>query len=99
MDLSDLQITGTGRRPGVRQLRRMLGRGKTYDERGRTYMKFDDDFSDEGEFERVYNILQKEFGEPEELQYGGNLGPAGFKFGPFTLKKMNYGSELSFSYM
>ena len=93
MQLNELKITGTGKRPGVRQLRQMLGKGKTYDERGRTYMRFDDDFSDEGEFDRVYDIMQKAFGEPEELQYGG------FRFGKFTLKKMNYGSELSFSYM
>ena len=63
-------------------------------------MTFDnDDFSDEEDrFDDVYNLLQKELGEPDKLQHGG------FRFGQrggqtFTLKKLIHGSELSFSYM
>jgi len=94
MKFSDLQLKKRGRRPDVRKLRRIIGPGKTSSERGRTYMTFDsDDFSDEDHFDKIYNLLQQEFGEPKELQYGG------YRFGDFTLKKMNYGNELTFSYM
>ena len=96
MKLADLDLKARGQRADVRKLRKLIGKGKTTSERGRTEMIFPLD-----NWDRVFNTLKDEFGEPKKQKHGDEI--LSYKFGQYRLAKQRRAGEpaaiLQFAYM